>query len=188
MQNDWLLTLERVVVIVAGIFSIFPIYQFITESSQRALDRQANFIVAADICADYARPPVRFFEVDPGQNKLHRALLSFSDEVGQLRSGQFDRDDHAKRVEVTNIYFEALSGFQIWYNCQSLGGEEQFQESRSAWAKFQGALSAFRADSLSVGDTQARRMFRELIVSHFYNYGRPLDFNNAWRYLENIDD
>lgn len=55
MSEKWskvLQAFESGVVIVAGVAALFPIWQFVNERDDRALDRHANFISAHAICQE----------------------------------------------------------------------------------------------------------------------------------------
>ncbi len=48
--RSWILILERVVVTVAALAAMFPIWQYSTEARDRELDRAANFVLAYRAC------------------------------------------------------------------------------------------------------------------------------------------
>lgn len=48
--NSWILIIERVVVTVAALAAMFPMWQYSTEARDRELDRAANFVLAYRAC------------------------------------------------------------------------------------------------------------------------------------------
>lgn len=48
----WLKTVERIIVIVAGIAAILPLWQFWSEAGQRELERNSIFILAHQACQE----------------------------------------------------------------------------------------------------------------------------------------
>jgi hypothetical protein len=59
---SWLLAVERLVLIVASLAAMVPLWQFYNEREDRALDRAANFISAYSVCLsieeEIASPPL----------------------------------------------------------------------------------------------------------------------------------
>lgn len=48
----WLKTVERIIVIVAGVAAILPLWQFWSEAGQRELERNSTFILAHQACQE----------------------------------------------------------------------------------------------------------------------------------------
>lgn len=62
--GEFLLVAERVVVIVAGVAALFPLWQFWAEREARQIDRAANFITAFQACENITPEPFSAIKIE----------------------------------------------------------------------------------------------------------------------------
>lgn len=122
---EFLKSVERIVVILAAVFALFPLYQWWAERHDRELARISNYITAYQTCDDWRQSRINTFlrDIDPNGPFIDsegRVLATNQEAASAIvridRKDQIDSYCWLIQIENNQYLIDRGIPFTDWYN------------------------------------------------------------------------